>query len=104
MIKSTESARVGAGLGMPRESMLRSRRAVETRVAAVKSVGSMKSPGMTEVVTVDEDSAVGYVAVVVEHDPVVMPVVSPMSPTPAKPAEEANSKAKPPCKSWAREV
>ena len=59
----------------------------------MKSAGSMKSAGAIEVVAVDENSAVGFVVVVVETNVVVMPIVSPVVPTPAKPAEEANSKA-----------
>lgn len=87
MIKTTESAGMSAGLGMrTRESMLRCR-AVETWAAAVKSTG------VIEIVAIDENSAVGYVAVVVKHDPVVTPIVSPVPPAPAKPAKEADSKA-----------
>ena len=93
MIKAAERARVGPGLGMRcRESMLRCCRAVETRAAAVKSVCAMKSTGVIEVVTV-EDSAVGYVGVVVVNDSVVMPIVSPVVPTPAISSKETDSKS-----------
>jgi len=60
--------------------------------ATVQSA-SVRSTGVIEVVAVREDSAVGYVVVVVEHDTVVMPVVSPVVPSPAEPAKEADSKA-----------
>src|SRR5258708_39222141 len=46
-----------------------------------------------EGVVISEDSAVGYVSVVVINDIVVMPVRSPVVPSPAKPAEIADSKA-----------
>src|SRR5271169_1504392 len=64
----------------------------------------MESSGAIEIVAIDENSAVGDVGAVVEHDPVVVPIVSPVSPAPAKPAEKANSKAKIPCEPWPREV
>jgi len=71
------------------ESMLATAKSSIT--STMKSSASMKSTGMIEVVAIDENSAVGYVTVVIEHDP-VMPIVSPVSPSPAKPAKEANSK------------
>ena len=55
--------------------------------------GSMKSTGAIEVVAIDENSAVGNVAVVVEENSMTTPVVSPVSPAPAKSAKEADSKA-----------
>ena len=108
MIKATERAGVGAGLAMGFESMLATTKSSFTSTmkspASMESTSTMKSTGAIEVVAIDENSAVGYVAVVVEHDPVVMPIVSPVSPSPAKPAKEANSKAKTPSESWPREV
>ena len=69
------------------------------RPSALKAASTMK-PAMIEVCTgvikgvaIGEDSAVGNVAVVVEGDAVVMPVISPVVPAPAKAAEEANTKA-----------
>jgi hypothetical protein len=61
--------------------------------ASVKPVGSMKSAAMIEAVAIDEYSAVGYVGVVVVHNSVVMPVISPVVPAPAISPEEADSKA-----------
>src|SRR5207245_9360059 len=46
-----------------------------------------------KVVAIDEDSAVGDVAVMIEKDTVVIPIRSPVVPTPAKPAKEAYAKA-----------
>src|SRR5437868_14608070 len=94
MIEATERARVGPGLGMCSKVMLRCRRSMETRVSAVESSSTTKSTGMIEVVTIDKDSAVGNVGVVVENDSVVMPVVSPVVPAPTEAAKEADSKAK----------
>src|ERR1700740_2755593 len=74
MIKATERAGVGAGLAMGCESMLAPTKSSFT--STMKSA-SMKSTGATEVVAIDENSAVGYIAMVVEHDP-VMPIVPPV--------------------------
>src|ERR1700687_4841073 len=46
-----------------------------------------------EGVVISEDSAVGHISVVVINDIVVMPVRSPVVPSPAKSAEIADSKA-----------
>ena len=62
------------------------------RAAAVKST-AMKSAGAIEVVAIDENSAVGYVAVVVEKNAVMMPIITPVVPAPAIPSKEADSKA-----------
>src|ERR1700722_5622636 len=69
---------------------------------AMKSAGSVKSTGVVEVVAIDEDAAVGNVGVVVVNDAVVMPVISPVVPTPTKASVEANSKAQAKCNSGAR--
>src|ERR1700730_15262132 len=53
-----------------------------TEIAAVTS----------EIVAIDERSATGDVGVVVKDDRMVMPVTSPAMPSPAKAAEEADSK------------
>jgi len=53
----------------------------------------VKSARMIDVLAIGENSAVGLVVVVVETNVVVMPVVSPVVPTPAKPTEEADSEA-----------
>src|SRR5260370_7395025 len=75
---------------------------ISTRAATLKSVSTMKSASMIEVgtpaiegVVIGEDSTVGYVSVVVINDIVVMPVRSPLVPSPTKPAEITNSKAQP---------
>jgi len=72
------------------------------RTPALKSASAMNPASVIEVrapaiegVVIGEDSAVGYVSVVVINDIVVMPVRSPMVPSPTKPAEIANSKAQP---------
>src|SRR5437899_27915 len=85
MIKAAKGTGMSARLAMRRKSVLAT--GEPSRTPTVKSAGSI------EVLTVDKDSAVGDVAVVVEHDSVVMPIVSPVPPAPAEPAEEANSKS-----------
>ena len=64
-----------------------------SRSAAMKSVGSMKSAGAIEVVAIDENSTVRDIAVAIETNVVVMPIVSPVVPTPAKSAKEADSES-----------
>src|SRR5580692_12460554 len=59
----------------------------------------MKSTGAIEVVAIDENPAMRYVGVVVVNDAVVMPIVAPVVPAPAKPAKEADSKAEAECNS-----
>jgi len=59
---------------------------------SVKPVGTVKSTGMIEVIAIDKNSAVRDVGVVVVNNSVAMPVVSPMVPTPAESAVEADSK------------
>src|ERR1700687_641903 len=96
MIKATEGARVGPGLAMRCESMLSTRKS--SRSSIVKSAGGV------EVLAIVENSAAGFVTVVVEKDAMVMPVISPVPPAPAKPAKETDSKAQPPGEPWPREV
>jgi hypothetical protein len=81
MIKSAERAGVVARLSMgSRESTLRcgetpaARRAAVKSTTAPKSTSSAKSSRAIEVVTVDENSAVRDVRVVVVNDIMVMPV------------------------------
>jgi hypothetical protein len=59
----------------------------------MESTSSVKSTGAIEGIVVDENSAVGDVSAVVKHDPVIVPIVSPVSPAPTKSAKEADSKA-----------
>ena len=108
MIKAAERARVTTGFGMRccgsargYESMLRCRSVepgISARAVALKSAATTKSVATIQVCTrviegvvISEDSAVGDVAVVVEDDSVVMPVISPVVPTPAKAAKEADA-------------
>src|ERR1700756_2219958 len=102
MIKATEGAGVGPALAMRCESMLASRKS--SLSSAVKSAGSVKSACVVEVLAIVEDSAVGFVTVVVEKDAVVMPVISPVTPSPAKPTKETDPKAQAPGEPWPREV
>src|SRR6266478_7111064 len=73
---------------------------ISARASALKSASTMESAAMIgictrviEGVVIGEDSAVGYVGVVVEHDSMAMPVVSPVVPAPAIAAKEADAKA-----------
>jgi hypothetical protein len=59
---------------------------------------------MIEGVVIGEDSAVGDVGIVVENDSVVMPIISPIVPTPAKTAEEADAKTEAKRNSRSRKV
>src|SRR5580692_4737864 len=61
--------------------------------SAESSRASMKSSSVIGAVAIDEDPAVGYVGVMVEKNAVVVPIVSPVVPPPAKSSEEADSKA-----------
>src|ERR1700680_1693076 len=92
MIKPAECAGVSAKLAVRRcKSMLATRES--SRRSAMKSGCSMKSTGSIEVVAIDENSAVRYVGVMVVNNSVVVPIVSPVVPAPAKPTEEADCKA-----------
>src|ERR1700756_1111014 len=77
MIKATEGAGVGPALAMRCESMLASRK------SSLSS--AMKSACVVEVLAIVEDSAVGFVTVVVEKDAVGRQGASPWHPPPAKP-------------------
>jgi hypothetical protein len=92
MIKAAECAGVRSRLAMWRlKSMLAT--GESSGLSAMKSASSMKSAGAIELVAICEHSAVGYVAVVVENNAVMMPIVSPVVPSPPEPAKEADSKA-----------
>jgi hypothetical protein len=88
-----------------RESMLRRWGAVKTLAAGMKSVSAvesaspMKSATAIEVVAIDENSAMRDVRIVVEHDVMVMPVLSPVVPAPTKPSKEADAKTQAKCNS-----
>src|SRR5258708_39334099 len=96
MVKTAECPGMRSRLGMRCEPMLA---AGESSFAS-----AMKSASVIEIITIDEDSAVGDVRVVVENDSVVVPVGSPVSPAPAKPSKEANPKAKTKCNSRAADL
>src|SRR5882724_9721504 len=69
-------------------------RRTASRTPALKSSAMIEVPaGVVKGVVISEDSAVGYVGVVVVDDIVMMPIISPVVPAPAKTAEEADSKA-----------
>jgi len=94
MIKAAECTGMRAWLGVwRRESMLRRTETSPAGSPAAMKSPAMKSAGVIEVVAIDEDSAVGDVGVVVVNDSVVMPIISPVVPSPAKPAKEADSEA-----------
>src|SRR5450631_910842 len=101
MIKTAERSGMSAG-----ESVLRLAEtscAGETTIvkATVLEPTGAKSTGAIEAVAIDENSAVGNIGVMLEHDPVVMPVISPVVPAPAKPSKVANSEAQAKRNSWA---
>src|SRR3984957_16214176 len=73
------------------ESMLATAEA--SGVSAMKTTGAVKPTGAIEAVAIGENSAVGNVAVGVEENSMTTPVVSPVSPPPAKSAKEADPKA-----------
>jgi hypothetical protein len=85
MIETAKRTGVGAS-----ESTLR-----PAEASAAGKATAMESTGAIEIVVIDENPAVGDVGAAVEHDPVIMPVISPVSPPPAKTAKEADSKAEP---------
>jgi hypothetical protein len=88
------------------ESMLRGRSMeprISARAAALKSASTSESVAtievgtrVIEVVAIGEDSAAGDIAVVMEDDSVAMPVISPVVPSPAKAAKQADAKAEAP--------
>jgi len=92
MIEAAECTGVSSRLAVwRRKSMLAS--GESSVLSAMKSASSMKTAGAIELVAICEDSAVRLVVVMVETNVVVMPVVSPMVPSPSESTKEANSKA-----------
>jgi hypothetical protein len=88
MVKTAERTGVRGGLAVwGRKPMLRTCECSCSRT--VMTAADVAS----EIVSINECSAVGNVRIVVIDDRVVMPVESPMMPSPAKAAEVANSKA-----------
>src|SRR5579864_6616112 len=95
MIKAAECAGMHTTLSVWRgESMLAARES--SCSSTVKSVCCMKSASRVEVLAICENSAVRYVTVMIEKDVVVMPVESPVTPSPPESAKEANSKTESP--------
>lgn len=93
MIEAAECARMCAN---------GSTRATET--SRPSKTSAVKSTSVIEVVTIDKDSAVGHVAAMVEHNPVVVPIVSPMSPSPAEAPKKSEAEAETKCNSWTADV
>jgi len=91
-IKAAECAGVSSRLAVWRRiSMLAT--GESSGFSATKSASSMKSAGVIELVAICEHSAVGLVVVMVETNVVVMPIVSPVVPSPAESAKEADPKS-----------
>jgi len=114
MIKAAECSGMGTGLRVRRHrSMLRVRSPTESptsaRAPVLKSASATKPAGTIdahtpaiEVVAIDEDSAVRYVGVVVVDDVSVMPVKSPVVPSPTKPAKKQRLEAQAKNYAWTR--
>src|SRR5216684_2844213 len=78
MIKATESAGASTRRGMRcGESVLRGRAMEISPMEAAATTES--TSGSIEVIAIDEHSAVGYIAVVIKKDIVVMPIRSPVA-------------------------
>ena len=75
-----------------RESMLRRAETSPAGRATMKSP-TMKSAAVIEVVAIGENPAMGLVVVVVETDVVMMPIRSPVVPSPPKAAKVSDSEA-----------
>src|SRR6266851_7198274 len=60
---------------------------------AMRAARPVRCTRVIEVTTIDEHSVVGFVVVVVETNVMVMPVVAPVVPAPAKTTKETDSKA-----------
>jgi hypothetical protein len=87
VIKTAECTGVRTGLAVGhREPMLRTGEASRGRPAMNFAAV------MTEIVAIYKSSAMGDVGIVVVNDRVVVPVGSPVMPSPSKTAEEADSK------------
>jgi hypothetical protein len=102
MIKASKRAGMGRRLGMRwYESVLRCCEAMDTRVPGKTAGASMKTARVIEVlsrtivvvVAIYKRSAVRHINVVVENDSSVVPVKSPVVPSPAEPTKEADSEA-----------
>jgi len=105
MIKAAESAGVQTGLVTDRRRSMNCWSAFRTRMKALTSVIESSravsevgpaiieaAPAVIEGVVIEKSSAVGFESMVVKNNIVVIPVRSPVVPSPAKPAKEANAK------------
>jgi hypothetical protein len=101
MIEATESAGVHATLAVGRRESMLWRPTV--KASPMKAMIEPASASV-EVITINENSAVGHVAVVVEKDAVMVPIGSPMVPTPAKTTKKANAEAEAKSNSGTRKV
>ena len=88
VVITTERTGVRPGLDVWRRRPMLCARESSRSLAAMNIAGAV-----TEIVAIDERSAMGDVGVVVIDDRAIMPVESPAMPSPAKAAEVANSKA-----------
>lgn len=93
MIQTAESSGVRTGLGMGRSEPVLWGWAVKSSPMKPTATIESTSAGI-EAIAINENSAVGLVAVVIEQDAVMMPIGPPMVPAPAKPAEKANAETK----------
>jgi hypothetical protein len=101
MIEATESAGVHATLAVGRRESMLWRPTVKS--SPMKPMIEPASASV-EVIAINENSAVGHVAVVVEKDAVMVPIGSPMVPTPAKTTKKAKAEAEAKSNSGTRKV
>src|SRR6201982_4171175 len=101
MIEATESPGVDASLAVGRRESMLWRPTVK---ASPMKAMIEPAPASVEVITINENSAVGHVAVVVEKDAVMVPIGSPMVPTPTKTTKKANAEAEAKSNSGTRKV
>src|SRR6266851_1675842 len=76
----------------------------ESSRSAMRAACPVKCTRVIEVIAIDEYSAVGFVVAVVETNVMVMPVLAPVVPAPAKSTKEADSKAQAEHNSWTAKV
>src|SRR5882672_3903463 len=97
VIKATQRAGVCSGLRVRRCSAVKSWISAPVKPVFVVEIGV----AAVEVVVIHDRAAVGDISAVIEHRVMAVPVVSPVIPAPAKPAEEADSKSSTEVESWA---
>src|ERR1700758_4656284 len=101
MIEATESPGVDASLAVGRRESMLWRPTVK---APPRKAMINPASASVEVITINENSAVGHVPMVVEKDAVMVPIGSPMVPTPAKATKKANAEAETKSNSRTRQV